>query len=212
MDNEMLHGINEGLVAYVLDKILPEYELNDQGHGLGHAEYVIRRSLAFADRANADKDMAFAIAAYHDVAAHVDHDRHEALAAERLAADENLKEFFTDDQIALMSDAVADHRASSGHDPRSIYGKIVSSADRDTDVNSPLRRAYLYRVKNEPWLSFEANMAESRHHLMRKYGPDGYAKAATFFDDPEYDSFLANLSRILTDDGLFDGAFRSVNM
>ena len=46
-----------------------------------------------------------------------------------------------------MSEAVEDHRSSLENDPRSIYGKIVSSADRNTSVEVTLKRCYSYNKK-----------------------------------------------------------------
>lgn len=75
-------------------------------------------------------DMVYVIAAYHDLGHHIDADNHEKVSAELLLEDNQLKEFFTIEQTQTMADAVYDHRASLEGEPRSIYGKIVSSADR----------------------------------------------------------------------------------
>lgn len=44
-----------------------------------------------------------------------------------------------------MSEAIEDHRASLEYIPRSIYGKIISSADRNTSIEDILKRTYEYR-------------------------------------------------------------------
>ena len=36
------------------------------------------------------------------------------------------------EEIKTMAEAVGNHRASKGSEPRSVYGKIVSFADRNT--------------------------------------------------------------------------------
>ena len=59
-----------------------------------------------------------------------------------LEIDNNLRKFFTEEDIAIMAEAVEDHRASLGYEPRSVYGKIVSSADRNTLIDVPLKRTY----------------------------------------------------------------------
>ncbi|MCI6712351.1 MAG: hypothetical protein MR439_00675 [Clostridium sp.] len=59
-----------------------------------------------------------------------------------------LKQFFTEEEIKIMADTVYDHRASMEEEPRTIYGKIVSTADRNVDITSPLKRTYSYRKKS----------------------------------------------------------------
>ena len=59
--------------------------MNDKGHGLEHTEYVINRSLNFANRIdNINYEMVYVIAAYHDVAHHIDAKNHEILSAQML--------------------------------------------------------------------------------------------------------------------------------
>ena len=53
-----------------------------------------------------------------------------------LLKDDMLKQFFTEEEIKIMADAVYDHRASMEEEPRIIYGKIISSADRNVDITS----------------------------------------------------------------------------
>ena len=45
---------------------------------------------------------------------------------------------------------VEDHRASTDHEPRSIYGKIVAEADRIIDPDITLRRTVQYGLKQNP--------------------------------------------------------------
>lgn len=47
-----------------------------------------------------------------------------------------------------MREAVEDHRASSDHEPRSIYGKIVAEADRIIDTDTTLRRTVRTETKS----------------------------------------------------------------
>ena len=43
-----------------------------------------------------------------------------------------------------MAQAVEYHRASGGREPRSVYGKIVSEADRDIDPERIVQRVMAY--------------------------------------------------------------------
>lgn len=78
--------------------------------------------------------MVYVIAAYHDIGHHIDSKNHEVISADIMSKDENLKKFFTDEELIIIKEAIEDHRASSKEDSRTIYGKIVSSADRNNTV------------------------------------------------------------------------------
>jgi len=126
------HGITPALLQYIEAEVFPEYAKNDKGHQLDHIQYVIRRSLRFMEQfENLNPDMVYTIAAYHDIAHHINKDEHETLSAKALAQDENLNRFFTHEQITVMKEAVEDHRASLEYPPRSDYGRIVSSGKRE---------------------------------------------------------------------------------
>jgi len=175
--------INSELQKYIENNILTEYSKNDEGHNLEHAMYVIRRSLMFANNVDGiNYDMVYTIAAYHDVAVYVDRDNHEKLSGERLYNDSKLRDFFSEDEIKIMSEAVEDHRASLETEPRSVYGKIVSSADRNVDLELPLKRTLSYRMRLELGMSMDEVLEESRQHLMSKFGEKGYAKEKMYFE------------------------------
>lgn len=71
-------GINKQLQEYIENNILPIYKKNDSGHGIEHIEYVIKRSFEFATQfENIDLNMVYVIAAFHDLAHHIDKDNHE---------------------------------------------------------------------------------------------------------------------------------------
>ncbi len=59
--------MNKELQAYVEQAILPRYEHFDRAHGPEHARTVIEQSLALARHYQVDRQMVYAIAAYHDV-------------------------------------------------------------------------------------------------------------------------------------------------
>lgn len=204
--------INEKLKEYIESNIMPRNALNDAGHGLDHVNYVIRRSLAFASTlSDINLNMVYTVAAYHDVGHSIDAKNHEKVSAEILASDEKLQEFFSPEEIKIMSEAVEDHRASSKEEPRSIYGKIVSSADRNTSVNEALKRTYAYRVKHMPEASIEEIIKDSKAHILSKFGKDGYAREKMYFVDEEYEQFLHDADELASNDEEFKKAFIKVN-
>lgn len=58
-----------------------------------------------------------------------------------------------------MREAVEDHRASSDHEPRTIYGRIVAEADRCIDPPTIVRRTIQYGLANYPELTARINIA-----------------------------------------------------
>ena len=75
-----------------------------------------------------------------------------------------------------MAEAVADHRASNAHAPRSIYGCIVAEADRDIDYMTILTRTIQYSLENFPKYDCEQHFECTYAHLHEKYGENGYMK------------------------------------
>ena len=205
-------NINKELKKYIEKEIFPSYSKNDSGHNLDHIKYVIKRSIKFADQVkNINYDMVYTIASYHDIGHYIDAKNHERVSAEILLKDDKLKAFFTEEEIKIMSEAVYDHRASLDREPRSIYGKIVSSADRNTDVELPLKRAYAYRINHHPEDNIEHIIEESRNHIIKKFGKNGYAKNKMYFEDKDYDKFLHDIEILTIDKELFRKVYCEVN-
>ena len=125
--------------------------------------------------------------------------------------DKNLKKFFNVDEIKVMAEAVYDHRASLETEPRSIYGKIISSADRNTNIDNILRRTYQYRIKHNPEYSLEEIIEESKQHIIDKFGHKGYAVEKMYFKDIEYEKFLNNVKTLIEDNDLFIKRYKEVN-
>lgn len=194
--------ISNALEEYIQNNIFPIYNKNDQGHNLEHIKYVINRSIKFADTIpDIDYNIVYTVAAYHDIGHHIDPKKHELISAEIMYGDDKLKEFFNDEERIIIKEAIEDHRASSKHEPRSIYGKIVSTADRNNTVESCLRRSYSYNKKLHPEYNDEQIFEDCHYYLNDKFGENGYAKS--YFKDEEYEKFLTDIRDILANKDRF---------
>jgi uncharacterized protein len=181
---------------YIETRVLPQYE-KLSGHAGGHIEQVIDRSLEFAKQApGVNLDMVYIIAAYHDLGRLIDNETHNIESAKMMRADKFLLENFTAEEVETMAEAVEDHRASLGYEPRSIYGKIVSSADRNPTVESMLERAYDYNKLLHPDYSEDEIIEDVRVHIREKYSPDGYAAKTMYFKDPSFEKMLVKVEEI----------------
>ena len=189
--------LNNELKEYIENNIFPEYNKNEKGHGIEHIKDVIDRSFELVEQNNLDVniDMVYTIAAYHDIGHYIDSKNHEIISAELMTKDISLKRFFSNEELITIKQAIEDHRASSKKEPRSIYGKIVSSADRNISVEACLSRTYTYGKKLNPSASDEELFLRAYDSLNKKFGEDGYAKF--YFKDKKYEDFLKEIRALL---------------
>lgn len=189
--------MNKELVEYIEKEIFPLYSRNEEGHGIEHIKTVIKRSLEIAKDYDVNIDMVYTIASYHDLGHHIDRKRHEIISAEIFMEDKSIKQWFTEEQIITIKEAIEDHRASSNHGPRSIYGKIVSTADRTIiDVDDTIKRTYSYGKRNYENLSEQEQIERVYQHLSEKYGENGYVKI--YLKDKEFETALNKLRQALS--------------
>ena len=168
--------MNQECIDYIESEILPRYASFDKAHQNAHVERVIQESLRLAQFYEVNPDMVYVIAAYHDVGLVEGRERHHLVSGCLLQADRKLRNWFSEEEIRVMKEAVEDHRASNKHEPRSIYGKIVSEADRVIDAETTFRRTVQYGLSHYPEMSPEEHYLRFRDHLITKYGEDGYLK------------------------------------
>ncbi|MCH5306878.1 MAG: HD domain-containing protein [Prevotella sp.] len=164
------------LVEFVETQILPQYAQFDKAHNLQHVQKVIRSSLELAHKMGADLNMAYAIAAYHDLGLSGPRAIHHLTSGKILIQDARLKRWFSAKQIKIMKEAVEDHRASASRTPRSIYGKIVAEADRDIQPETVIRRTIQFGLANYPQLDREGHWQRFMQHMEEKYSANGYIR------------------------------------
>ena len=202
--------MNIELKHYIEENILTEYSKNEKGHGIEHINYVINRCFKFAEQFdNIDLNILYVVACFHDIAHHIDKNNHEVLSAQIFYNNEDMKKFFSDEERLVIKEAIEDHRASASHQPRSDYGKIISSADRSTSVEEFLTRTHSYTLKHYPNLSVEKIIERGYEHTKDKYGSDGYAKSYVY--DIEYHNFLSQINELLSDVTKFKNVYKQIN-
>lgn len=192
--------MQEKLVNYIEEKIYPEYSKNDAAHQIEHIQYVTKRSLKFAADNDADEEMVYVIAAYHDLGCAFGRSKHEIISAQMFLSNYFMREYFSDDKRRIIAEAIEDHRASCDHIPRSIYGKIISTADRDTNYANVIRRVWEYNA-NKYSKSSNREIAEfARKHIIEKFGKEGYARNKVYFPDTDFDTMCASLEAAVYSD------------
>ena len=193
---------NQELFNYVNENVIAKYKNFDGGHDERHAEAVINRSFDIAEQINADVDinMVFVVAAYHDIGMLVSRENHATHSKEIMLFDVNLKRWFSPEQISVMADAVEDHSTSSKREPRSIYGKIVSDADKDLDISVGILRGWDYLHKNKPNLTFEECIDNMYDEMRRRFckNADGERLVKFYFETPAQKQFVEKMEYYAT--------------
>lgn len=185
------------LKQYIEQEILPRYDHFDSAHRRDHAEQVMRESVRLAALHGAREELAYTIAAYHDTGLVAGRELHHIHSGEILRADQRLREWFTEEEIALMAEAAEDHRASSDHAPRTLYGQIVAEADRTIEPLMILRRTVQYGLTHYPSLTREEHYNRFLGHLLEKYAEGGYLRL--WIADPEKEQRLGELRAQIRD-------------
>ena len=194
----MTHNIPIELQRYVQERIIPQYAGFDKAHQIDHAEKVIEESLKLALHYEVDSAMVYTVAAYHDLGLCEGREFHHIVSGKILLADETLRQWFTDEQMLQMKEAIEDHRASNRDAPRSIYGKIVAEADRIIDPEVTLRRTVQYGLSHYPEMDKEQQYERFRKHLADKYVEGGYLKL--WIPQSDNAGRLAELRQLIADE------------
>ena len=204
----------EEIREFVEREIVPRYDEFDAGHGRDHVLTVIDQSLRLAEHyPEVDRCLLLVAAAYHDLGLVNGRERHHIDSARIVREDKRLRQWFSEDEINTIADAAEDHRASSDHEPRTIYGRIVAEADRIIDGETIVRRALQYGMKHEPGLDREGQYRRLMEHMREKYDYGGYLKL--WIPQSENARRLQEFRQILADEPrfrhLFDIIYDSLN-
>lgn len=195
--NQAYGSPDKALRHYIEEQILPRYDHFDTAHRRGHAIQVIDESLRLAQLHKLDPSMAYTIAAYHDTGLAYGRELHHLHSGTILRQDRMLRQWFDEEQIEQMAQAVEDHRASAKQSPRSIYGRVVAEADRTIDATLILRRTVQYGLTHYPAFDREEHYRRFVEHLLEKYAEGGYLHL--WIPDPAKEQRLSELRALIRD-------------
>ena len=171
-----MKDINKDLREYIERDIFPKYNSFDKGHKIDHVKAVISEALLLSSYYDVDINMIYTAAAYHDIGLQYGRTYHNVDSAKIIREDSNLTKWFNYAEINIIAEAAEDHRASLGHEPRSIYGRIIAEADRLIIPDVIVRRAIQYAIINNPDLNKSDHYKIIFKHMINKYGENGYLK------------------------------------
>lgn len=193
--------MNKELVQYIENNIYPLYSRNDWAHQLWHIGDVTKKSLKLAKNYSVNLDMVYVIASFHDLGCFISRSNHEEISAHLMEQDHFIQNYFNKEDIQVMKEAIIDHRGSLEYEPRSIYGKIISSADRFVTIEGIMRSTHSYTLEFLPEVNWNEMVETSYSYIKKKYGKGGYAKS--YIPNPDYDHFLKEVEKYLNDRDLF---------
>ena len=173
---ESASAVAPEILAYIQDRILPQYEGFDAAHRADHALAVIERALEMSRFYDVDPDIIAIAAACHDLGLSEDRKTHHLVSGRLIRENMDLLKWFTSSQIETVAQAAEDHRASSDHEPRSIYGKIIAEADRQIVPETVIRRTVQFGMDHYPELDREGQWHRTLEHLHEKYAEGGYLR------------------------------------
>ena len=208
MTKDLKDRVNPALRAYVDAEILPRYDAFDKGHRRDHALTVIRQALDLAAYYDVDPDMVYTAAAYHDTGLCEDRASHHLVSGRIIREDARLREWFSEAQVETIAQAAEDHRASSDHAPRTIYGRLIAEADRQIVPETVIRRTIQFGLSHYPEMDKEGHWARTVEHLDEKYADGGYLKL--WIPESPNATRLEALRAIIRDKGLLRQVFERV--
>ena len=190
--------INNELLKYIKENVFKVYDLNGKSHDIDHIKYVLQRAFEISKQYEGlDYNMLFTAVSYHDIGDHIDRKTHEIISANWMWNDENLDKFFTRNQKLIIKEAIEDHRSSNKNVPRNIYGKILASADKNTNVTTFLERTLAFGFEHYKDFTYKEQIDRAYDHAEKKFGKNGYAVNKYYVKDDKYERYLKELQDLI---------------
>lgn len=206
--NETGCAVNPEMMEYIRSSIIPQYEGFDSAHRVDHVCHVIKAALEMSRHYDVDVDIVAMAAACHDLGLVEDRKTHHLVSGRIVRANADLRRWFDGNQIETIAQAAEDHRASSDHEPRSIYGRIIAEADRQIVPQTVIRRTVQYGLEHYPELDREGHWLRTLEHLHEKYAEGGYLKL--WIPESPNAAELERLREIIRDEVKLRGIFEEI--
>lgn len=176
-----LDFVRKEVKNYINSKIKPAYKTFDKAHSISHFNFVTNNCVEYGRELikkgiDVNLEIAYVVGALHDIGISKGREGHAKSSGEIVRNDTNLKQFYSDDEIEMIAQAVEDHSSHLEYEPRSIYGKIVADADRNNSMYLVFSRPVKYGIKNEKDKDRAAHIDRVYEFVQNKFGRSGYVK------------------------------------
>ena len=165
-----------GYITRVRESYIELYNKNDEGHGITHADDVLKEALHILEVTgfNIPLELVILTAYAHDAYCWEGRGNHHITGAKHVlgGTNEYIAKLTPNDRFKIAK-AVEEHRASYKGKFTTILSKVISSADRGKpDINKTIKRSFDYHKDN---LDKESAILEVKKHLLDKFSSTGYA-------------------------------------
>ena len=173
--------IRKELLNYIKADIKSMYKGFDKAHNISHFNFVTNNCIEYGKELiskgyDLNLEIAYIVGALHDIGLINGRENHALKSGAFVRTNSKLKEFYDDETIEVIAQAVEDHSSHLEYEPRSIYGKIVSDADRNNSLYLVFSRPVKYGLKNEPHVDRETQIENVYEFVNNKFGRNGYVK------------------------------------
>ena len=121
-------------------------------------------------------EIAYVVGALHDIGIINGREGHAKSSGQIVRSSSELRQFFDEDTIELIAEAVEDHSSHLEYEPRNIYGKLVADADRNNSVYLVFSRPIKFGLKHESFRTRESHIDRVFDFVKDKFGRNGYVK------------------------------------
>lgn len=160
--------------------ILQQYDANvDDSHNSKHIIPVINTIIKLQKyhEQYTDIRLCIFIALLHDIGLTINPNRkiHHLTSKEYVMKDNTLKQFFNEDEINIIANAVYEHR-SSIKEKSSLYSMLISDADTlaGYNIRKIIKRMIIFYRSSKNDYNNEQLLNIMYDHLVNKYGKNGY--------------------------------------
>ena len=109
----------------------------------------------------------------------------------------------------MIMEAIEDHRSSKEDEPRSVYGKLISSADRNTNIDIVFIRSFFVGRERMPDVNIDDYLDFTIQRLRKKY--DEVNPENMFYEDKIYQVFIEDMRNVLKNENEFKDRYCKIN-
>lgn len=188
-------------IIELIENILPKYdevEVKYGGHGREHIKDVITKSYDMAIEFKQNPEVCCVAALLHDIGLLTTSRKYHHIGSGIYVMEhiEMLQKYFNDEEIYIIFKAVIEHRSKFNGEYFSMISKIVSDADRSSNIVLMITRSYEYNKPNYNGIELQNVVYE---HLKEKYYDRQYS-----FISKELQHDLDEARKILSNRELFN--------
>lgn len=176
-----LNFVRKEIREYIENEIKPQYKYFDKAHNISHFKFVTKNCIDYGTELikrglDINLEMAYVVGAFHDIGISIERENHAKHSGEIVRNDKKLKEFYSNEEIEIIAQAVEDHSSHLEYEPRNIYGKIVADADRNNSMYLVFARPIKFGLKHEPENDRQTHIDRVFEFVNKKFGRTGYVK------------------------------------